>query len=383
MEKEWTAMTPEEKREKKIKQWLSTEGIKFNSQAAAKKYRERTARLSDAILLKKPDRVPVTLPVGNFPAYYAGKNLKTIMYDYAELQRVWIKFIHDFKDDMDSFNGPNLTYSGKALEIMNYKLYKWPGHGLSENVNSYQFVEGEYMKPEEYPAMIKDPGDFMLRTVLPRQFGSLGPLTKFIPLTSVYGRPLNSIMPFANPDIRAAFEAYIDAGKEWETWQKYVFGVMREALAEGFGFFRGTMATAPFDIIGDSLRGTQGVILDMYRRPEMLLEALNVITPLSIEHTIAQVKAMNGFMVTFPLHKGDDVFMSDKQFEKFYWPTLKQFILALREEGIMSFLFAEGKFMRRLEAIADLPKSWTVWQFDQTDMAKAKQVVGKTACIMG
>ncbi|HEX7475395.1 MAG TPA: uroporphyrinogen decarboxylase family protein, partial [Dehalococcoidales bacterium] len=34
-------------------------------------------------------------------------------------------------------------------------------------------------------------------------------------------------------------------------------------------------------------------------------------------------------------------------------------------------------------AIADLPKSWTVWQFDQTDMAKAKQVVGKTACIMG
>jgi hypothetical protein len=383
MEKEWTEMTPEEKREKKINQWLSTEGIKFNSQAAEKKYRERTARLSDAILLKEPDRVPVTLPVGNFPAYYAGKNLKTIMYDYAELQRVWIKFLHDFKDDMDSFNGPNLTYSGKALEIMNYKLYKWPGHGLGENVNSYQFVEGEYMKPEEYPAMIKDPGDFMLRTVLPRQFGALGPLTKFIPLTSVYGRPLNSIMPFANPDVRAAFQAYIDAGKEWETWQKYVFGVSREALAEGFGFFRGTMATAPFDIIGDSLRGTQGVILDMYRRPEMLQEALNVITPLSIEHTIAQAKAMNGFMVTFPLHKGDDVFMSDKQFEKFYWPTLKQFILALREEGIMSFLFAEGKFVRRLEAITDLPKSWTVWQFDQTDMAKAKQVVGKNACIMG
>ena len=29
-------------------------------------------------------------------------------------------------------------------------------------------------------------------------------------------------------------------------------------------------------------------------------------------------------MVTFPLHKGDDTFMSDKQFEKFYWPILEK-----------------------------------------------------------
>ncbi len=383
MDKIWTGMTPEEKREKRIEQWLAAEGVKFNSPAAARQYRERTTRLRDAILLKEPDRVPVNLPVGNFPAYYAGKNLRTIMYDYAELQRVWTRFLHDFSDDMDSFNGPNLTYPGKALEIMNYRLYKWPGRGLGDNVSSYQFVEGEYMKPGEYALMIKDPGDFMLRTILPRQFGALEALARYIPLTSVYGRPLNSIMPFAQPGIRAAFQAYIDAGKEWEEWQKYVFGFTRAALAEGFGFFRGTMATAPFDIIGDSLRGTQGVILDMYRQPEVLLEALNVITPLLIEHTIAAANAMNGFMVTFPLHKGDDVFMSDQQFEKFYWPTLKQFILALREEGIMSFLFAEGKYLRRLEAIADLPASWTVWQFDQTDMARAKRVAGKTACLLG
>jgi hypothetical protein len=376
-------MTPEEKREERFKSWFNPPGAKFNNPESAQKYQQRTQRLHDAILLKEPDRVPVILPVGNFPAYYAGKNLKTMMYDYAFLVKAWSKFVEDFSEDMDSFNGPALTYPGRALEILDYKLYKWPGHGLGDNVNSYQFVEGEYMKANEYAALINDPSDFMLRTVLPRHFGTAQGLQKFVPLTSVYGRPLNTIHPFALPEVRATFQAFIDAGIEWEKWQKFVFGLMRDSTSAGFSSFRGSMATAPFDIIGDSLRGTQGAILDMYRKPEILVAALEKLTPYMIKHTIDTINASGGFMVTFPLHKGDDVFMNDKQFEKFYWPTLKQTILALREEGIMSNLFAEGKFQRRLEAIADLPKGWTVWQFDQTDMAKAKQTIGKTACIMG
>jgi hypothetical protein len=381
--KQWSEMTPEEKREERFKSWFNPAGVNFNSPEAAQKYQDRTKRLHDVIMLKEPDRVPVVLPVGNFPAYYVGKNLKTMMYDYDFLVKAWSKFMVDFEDDMDSFNGPALTYPGRALEAMDYRLYKWPGHGLANDVSSYQFVEGEYMKANEYEAMINDPSDFMLRTILPRHFGAAQGLQKFVSMTSVYGRPLNTIHPFALPEVRATFQAFIDAGIEWEKWQKFVFGLMRDVSAAGFSSFRGSMATAPFDIIGDSLRGTQGAILDMYRKPEILVAALEKITPYMIKHTIDQVNAGGGFMVTFPLHKGDDVFMNDKQFEKFYWPTLKQTILAVREEGIMSSLFAEGKFQRRLEAISDLPKSWTVWQFDQTDMAKAKQVIGKTACIMG
>jgi hypothetical protein len=141
------------------------------------------------------------------------------MYDYTELKRAWSLFLHDFKDDMDSFNGPALTHSGKVLEMLNYKLYKWPGHGLGDNVNSYQFVEGEYMLADEYEAMIKDPADFMLKTILPRQFGALEPLNQFIPITDVYGRTLNIDIPFVIPAVRSAFEALIEAGKEWETWK--------------------------------------------------------------------------------------------------------------------------------------------------------------------
>jgi uroporphyrinogen-III decarboxylase len=55
---------------------------------------------------------------------------------------------------------------------------------------------------------------------------------------------------------------------------------------------------------------------------------------------------------------------------------LKKFILALIEEGIMVSLFAEGKYNNRLEQVKDLPAGWILWHFDQTDMARAKQVLG-------
>jgi uroporphyrinogen-III decarboxylase len=95
------------------------------------------------------------------------------------------------------------------------------------------------------------------------------------------------------------------------------------------------------------------------------------------------VNAMGGTSVMFPLHKGDDKFMSRSQFEKFYWPSLKRVIDALIEEGIMPFLFAEGSYNERLDYLGDFPKGWVTWMFDQTDMAQAKKKIGDKCCISG
>ncbi len=87
--------------------------------------------------------------------------------------------------------------------------------------------------------------------------------------------------------------------------------------------------------------------------------------------------------VFIPLHKGADGFMSQEQYETFYWPTLKKVILGLIDEGLVPFIFAEGAYDTRLEIVQDIPKGRTIWQFDYTDMARAKEVLGKTACIAG
>jgi len=88
-------------------------------------------------------------------------------------------------------------------------------------------------------------------------------------------------------------------------------------------------------------------------------------------------------LVFIPLHKGADGFMSDEQFKTFYWPTLRKLLLGLIDEGMIPFLFAEGRYNTRLEAIMDLPKGTTIWLFDQSDMARAKETIGTVACIQG
>ena len=376
-------LTREEKRSKRLERWLSPPDVTFRSSQAEKVYKERVTRILNAQLLKEPDRVPVILPSGFFPAYYTGGNLKKVMYDYQELYRSWTKFREDFYDDMDDFGGPALIFSGPALEIIQYKAYKWPGHGLADDVNTYQYVEEAYMKADEYDAWMKDPADFAFRVMVPREVGSLAALKNFPPLSSLMSMPMMLSYPFARQEIRAAFQSLIEAGKELEKRQEIGMAFSKETVAAGFPAARGGLAAAPFDVIADFLRGTQGVIMDMFRQPDKLLEAIDMITGQTIERTIAMVNLSGGFTVSFPLHKGDDTFMSDKQFEKFYWPSLKKVIDALIDEGIMVSLFAEGRYNRRLEYIKDFPRGWVMWQFDQTDMANAKRIVGPTCCISG
>jgi hypothetical protein len=77
MQDRWTQLSPEQKREERFKRWLAPPGIKFNSEEAERGYKSRVGRIIDAVLLREPDRVPVELPVGFFPAYYAGMTLQT------------------------------------------------------------------------------------------------------------------------------------------------------------------------------------------------------------------------------------------------------------------------------------------------------------------
>jgi uroporphyrinogen-III decarboxylase len=75
--------------------------------------------------------------------------------------------------------------------------------------------------------------------------------------------------------------------------------------------------------------------------------------------------------------------MSEAQFRKFYWHSLREVVLGLIEEGCVPFLFAEGRYNNRLDIIKDLPVGKVLWHFDQTDMDKAKKVLGGRACIAG
>jgi hypothetical protein len=368
MGKEWGELSSDEKQEALFQRWLSPKDpggndLKFQSPEAERSYKERIARIKDAIQLKKrPDRVPV-LPLPNmFPAFYSGMSVEDVMYDYDKCYAAWKKFVLDY--DPDGHMGSAGPGPGKFYEILDYKLYAWPGHGVSPQ-HSYQCLEGEYMKAEEYDALIQDPSGFFSNVYLPRIFGALEPF-QMLPLLpgilEMYGVAFNFI-PYGLPPVQGALNA------------------LMEAL--GYPNILAGFTKAPFDTIADTLRGTKGIMLDIYRQPDKLLEAMEALTPLMIKMGVGAA-LMNGKPLVFiPLHKGADGFLSDKQFKTFYWPTLRKVMMGLIEEGCVPFPVAEGGYNTRLEVIKDLPKGKTLWMFDHTDMARAKKILGNTACLMG
>ncbi len=387
MEKKWEEMSSDEKQEALFQRWLSPKDpggndLKFQSPQAEKAYKERVTRLIDAIQLKKlPDRVPVFTIHGFFPAFYAGFTPQDVMYDYDKLNMAFKKYVLDFAPD--GHIGSVAPGPGKLFEILDYKLYKWPGHGVSPSV-SYQCQEGEYMMADEYDAFIDDPSNFYSNIYLPRIFGALEHFhtPSLSNVLEMYGAGFNFI-PFGLPPVQAAYKALFEAGAEALKWVEFVVAHNIEMAAAGFPAFWDGPAKPPFDMIGDTLRGTKGIMLDMYRQPDKLLQALEAMTPLTIRMGVSGVKASGVPVVPIVMHKGADGFLSDEQYKKFYWSTFRKLLMGLIDEGIVPFCFAEGGYNSRLKIIRDLPKGKVIWWLDRTDMATAKEILGDVACIGG
>ena len=375
-------VTADERRAARIDAWRNP-AVEFASPEAEAAYEARVDRLVAALNMEIPDRVPVNISSGFWFASRAGLTPYEAMSDPARAVRAWTDFNLEFQPDTMS---DLLAYSipGSVFEKLDYRLFSWPGHGCPRE-SGYQYNEREWMPPEDYDALIADPTDFFLRSHLPRivgafaGFGRLSSFFDFIELPFVSGH----VGGWASPEMLTGLERLAAAAEEVKAWAETVFPAMERMKSLGFAPYRSRTTLAPFDIIGDTMRGTKGVILDMFRRPEKLIEACERLVPIAIDMVRKRPGLAATPVVFMPLHKGADGFMSDEQFKTFYWPTLRQVILGLIDDGRIPLLFAEGRYGSRLETVMDLPKGKTVWLFDQTDMARAKQTVGTVACIQG
>ena len=378
--KQWDDLSWQEKREKRFDKWLNPTDIKFKSPEAEKKYKAKATRMIKAIKMEIPDRVPVHIPGGSIVAYNAGLTLQDVLYDYDKIKPAWIKFLEDY--DQDSADTP-MFFSGKVNEILDYKVNKWPGHGLPASQTMQQFIEKEYMQADEYDLLINDEFDFGLRHFIPRTWGAFEPLAKIPPFTSYQDLPQRLMAMCQDPEFQKMFKTIWKASQENAKWQKAMGECAPISLEMGFPPLMGGIALAPFDTVADMLRGTSGSVKDMFRQPDKLLEALEVLAERGITSAINMANMSRSPIVFIPMHKGDDSFMSIKQFEKFYWPTFRKMLLGIINEGAVPMMVIDGSYNTRLHLIKDLPRASVVWTMEKTDMFKAKEILGDSACIAG
>jgi len=373
-----------DKTQERLEHWCSAPGINFKDAEAEEAYQKRAKRIADVIQLKVPDRVPIVPSFGMFPAIDNGFTCEEVMFDYDKAHKAWTQTVIDFEPDL--FLNSSYAFSGHVLEALDYKPLKIPGRGISPD-HVYQFVEAEYATADEfYGAFIDDPFDFLLRTHLPRVCGALEPLRLLRPGYELFGYYISiirNLVPLGRPEVASAIETALKAGAEALKWAKGIGIESQEIMSMGFPSMTGGNSAAPFDIIGDWFRGTRGLMLDMYRHPDKLIQAMERLVPILVRMGADQSKRDGNPIVALMLHKGPEGFMSLEQFKTFYWPTLRKVMVGLIDEGCVPMPLFEGNYTSRLEIIRDIPEGKAIYWFETVDIYKAEEVLGNVACFRG
>jgi len=350
--------------------------------AGAAAYAERMQRVMDAVELRQPDRVPVAFFSTFWLARYGGISYREAMYDYERLTQITRRAMLELQPDMYAL--PHLlTAIGPVMEKMGYRQLEWPGHGTAEDV-SYQYIDREYMQAEEYDEYLLDPTGFYLHTYLPRigdAFQGLEELPRFPGL--YYLRLVVAARQFARPAVQRSLAALKESGDEATRLVEHADRFADDMAEIGFPLANGATAAAPFDFFADYFRGSKGIMLDMYRRKDKLLAAIERAAIFITRQTIATCRASTSNIVFIPLHWAFDSFMSLAQFKLFYWPSLRKLMLDLIEAGLVPMPLWEGDCTSRLETIADIPRGKAIYWIERADMIRAKEILGDVVCLRG
>lgn len=323
-----------------------------------KLFQERLNRYTTALNAEKPDKVPIRLQLSEFMAKYAGFTLQEIYYDMDKNIAAVNKVLDDF--DMDVIGGTPSLWWASLHDAVGAKYLKFAGRQLDPN-QQFQYVEEEYMVAEDYDAFIENPTQWIMDTYLPRihsEFAEPGSMRANLAL--VKGSAAMVMSTGANQQ----------AAAHW-------------AKEYGMPLSIAGFSKAPFDTLGDTLRGLKGIMMDLRKRPEKVLAATEMLVAHNIFYGLATAGGDTQLPAFMPLHRGSFPFLNPKQWDTFYWPSLKKVLEGLWANGKRTLFYAEGNWTPYLEKIAELPDRSIVFHVDQTDMAKAKEIFGGRFCLSG
>jgi len=335
------------------------------SDAMEELYAQRLKRYTTAMRNEKPDKVPIRPFVAEFTAKYAGLTAQEVTQDFQKAFAAARKCAADF--DWDAVVA-NMVYGWSGLtQAIGLKYYAVPGVDLPPDTG-FQYIEpleeDAWMQPDEYDQLIEDPTGYLLNVWLPRVSADVSPM----------GEPTSMRNNLSFLKGGMAMLQYFTG-----------FGTQNALLRSESGTVSAIsgILKAPFDIIADKLRGYKGLCMDMFRRPDKVVAACEAMMPHLLHIAAGGADPDRNVPVGFWMHRGCVPFLSPQQFEKFYWPTLKQIILGLWEQGIQTLFYAEGEWNPNLRYIAELPDLSIVFHVDRGDIFEVHDTIGHKFCISG
>ncbi|MBF7097669.1 uroporphyrinogen decarboxylase/cobalamine-independent methonine synthase family protein [Alkalibacter mobilis] len=329
---------------------------------------ERMQCIKDTLDFKEPKKVPVKIQYTNWPYFYAGVTLKEVMHDPELNAKSYMKILDDIEFDLSLF-GVNVIPVGVFQELKSNK------YALANDDTAVTHSQGieEFLGPEFYPDIIKDPFLVQTETLLKTQ----------IP---IFRRPKEEAMKCLKASINPFLNNMI--------MQQIVMNRMDELGIVRLVDKNTFSAEAPFyfgplSSIMDYFRGMQGALTDLRRRPKEVKAACDAIMRQSAEMghfltDVPKIKASFGdTLVPFGLNIiNAECFLSPNNFKEYYLDYFKEYIGPYLEAGAKYYILGEGKLLPVLDQFKELPRGSVFIQIDEDDPFEAyKKIKGhQTIC---
>ncbi len=348
-------------------------------------YEERKNRIEMSVQLKETDRVPNLTHLGTFPLHAAGIREGDFMRDYDLACRTIVEY---YKKDLplDTANASTTKPSALVLEYLGEKTARWPGDpkGLPMEY-MYQMTEDPLLFEDEYGEFMQDPAKFWLTKFLPREFSIFEGFENFTDINffMMMGVVSQSQVFLTSPPQIEMYQRLLNAAQENLKMNQTVGKYQAQLIEMGY-FNMGMIPThTAFDMLGDRLRCTFGLLTDLYDHREEVKKLLEMFCNIQIQVSLQISKMMNSNYCAVFLHKGFDGFISEEDYAELYWPYLQKWIVAITEHGLTPYVYCEGSYTTRLKYLKDVPAGKVIYYFDEVDLKQAKQQLQGIACVAG
>ena len=305
-------------------------------------YQQRLNRILQAVALEEPDRIPVVLEYSGFAAYVTGTQMSQFLSSPTQNLSTMIQAFH-LVGNGDAVNYGSFWPYGLCYDFMS--KVRVPGVDLPPD-EMWQVAETQLMNRDDYDRIL-DMGwpdyskDFMAKRI-------------FDDVPAEYLPPQRK-----SPDVRNA-------------WRK-----------EGIPVLSGGDITTPFELLCGS-RSLVEFSFDLLEIPDKVEAVMDVILPHLTANTLKRAKKLDYPVVWIGGWRSVPSMLSPAMWNRFVWPYLQLLVNEVVDAGLIALLHLDSDWTRELERFRELPKGQCIMALDgETDIFKAKEVLGDHMCIMG
>lgn len=308
-------------------------------------YEERLDRVKKAIRCEPVSQIPIAYIGVAFSPKYMGVPISQFCTDEQAMVDSTLDAVNRL-GEIDAMNYlPNMRI-GVALSTAWLSHVNIPGRELPEE-SLWQVVEKEVMKVEDYDFIVEHGWQTFLNQYFPKVLDM---------------EELQAAMGWMMQNTQTVVQRFRDAG--------YVI-------------LQGGFTTIPFESLCGGRSMTQ-FYLDLYRMPDRVQAAMDVMVPAMIQNGVGGAKMTQSIGAWIGGWRSPSAMVAPKIWDRMVFPYFQKIAEALIAEDVCPIFHWDQDWTRDLHRLKEMPAKKCLLNLDgMTDIRKAKEVLDGHMAILG